>query len=149
MAVGRNTSNAIDGHFSKNNRKIMKDINAYLQTFKEKKEKAKEAERKKKREATRRKIKEIYKQQKEAIQREKKELTNKLISQRKITPQKPPKWLTEPLSNNVGDFNEDTLFLTRDELQQWEAEHWPCINWDKWDELVEKGRKEILKHYHI
>ena len=124
----------------------MKDINAYLQTFKEKKEKQRIAIQKKKKEATRQKLKEIYKQQKEAIQMEKKELTDKLISQRKITPQKPPKWLTELLPNNVGDFNEDTLYLTREELIEAEKRGEGSIRWDVFDKLVEEARKWNEEH---
>ena len=134
----------------------MKDINAYLQTFKEEKEKAKEAERKKKREETRKRLQQIYKRQEEALQEEKKELTDKLISQRQKPQQKPPKWLTEPLSNNVGDslFNEYNLY-TFEELVNIETlypNEQGRLDWLKFNQIVERGRKEIaeiLKHYHI
>jgi len=143
MAVGRNTSNAIDGHFSKNNRKIMKDINVFLEAFKAKKEQQKQREKEQKKKAAKAK-----QAQKKRVGKLKKELFLKQLINTHVKPfEKPPK--PEHVKNipivYVGDFNEETLFTIKDELQQWEAEHWPCINWDKWDELVEKGRKEILK----
>ena len=135
----------------------MKDVAKYLEQFKEKKEKQRIAIQKKKKEATRQKLKEIYKNQKEALQREKKELTDKLISQRKITPQKPPKWLTEPLSNNVGDslFNEDNLYSFEElvNIETLYPNEEGRLDWQKFNELVEKGRKEIAEilnsNYHI
>lgn len=37
--------------------------------------------------------------------------------------------------------NDENLFQTREELHQWEQEHWPCINWNRWDEIVEKTKQ--------
>lgn len=135
----------------------MKDINAYLQTFKEKKEKQRIAAQKKKKEATRQKLKEIYKSQKEAIQREKKELTDKLISQRQKPQQKPPKWLTEPLKNNVGDslFNEDNLYSFEElvNIETLYPNEEGRLDWLKFNQIVERGREEIAEilnsNYHI
>lgn len=124
----------------------MKDVAKYLEAYREKKLKAKEAAQKKKKEATRQKLKEIYKSQKEAIQREKKELVDKLIGQRQKPQQKPPKWLTEPLPNNVGDFNEETLYLTREELIEAEKRGEGSIRWDVFDRLVEETRKWNEEH---
>ena len=47
---------------------------------------------------------------------------------------------------------EKDLYLTREELQEWERTHWKCINWDKWDELIAKNREfmeaaETIKKY--
>ena len=36
------------------------------------------------------------------------------------------------------------LYQTREELQQWEKEHWNCINWDVWDKLINETRKHTL-----
>ena len=134
----------------------MKNVNAYLQQFKEKKLKAKEAERKKRKKETVKKLQQVYKKQKEALRQAKKDLTDKLISQRKITPPEPPKWLTEPLANNVGDslFNEDNLYTFEElvNIEQLYPKEEGRLDWMKFNELVEKGRKEIaetLKHYHI
>lgn len=39
------------------------------------------------------------------------------------------------------DYSDDeNLFQTREELHQWEQEHWPCINWNRWNEIVEKTK---------
>ena len=134
----------------------MKDVAKYLEQFKEKKEKQRIAIQKKKKEATRQKLKEIYKQQKELIQREKKAKVNELINQRQKPQQKPPKWLTEPLPNNVGDslFNEDNLYTFQElvNIETLYPKEQGRLDWLKFNELVEKGRREIaeiLKHYHI
>ncbi len=37
----------------------------------------------------------------------------------------------------VERFDDDDLFTTREELQQWEKEHRPCINWEVWDKLIQ------------
>lgn len=47
---------------------------------------------------------------------------------------------------------EKDLYLTREELQEWERTHWKCINWDKFDELIAKNREfmeaaETIKRY--
>lgn len=134
----------------------MKDVNAYLEAYREKKERKKIAARIKKKKETVKKLQQIYKAQKNALQMEKKAKVNELISQRQKPQQKPPKWLTEPLKNNVGDslFNEDNLY-TFEELVNIETlypNEEGRLDWLKFNELVEKGRKEIaeiLKHYHI
>lgn len=38
----------------------------------------------------------------------------------------------------VRESKESELFHTRQELQQWENENCKCIDWNKWDELVNK-----------
>ena len=135
----------------------MKDVAKYLETYREKKLKAKESERKKKREETRKRLQQIYKRQEETLQRGKKAKVNELISQRQKPQQKPPKWLTEPLKNNVGDslFNEDNLY-TFEELVNIETlypKEQGRLDWLKFNQIVERGREEIAEilnsNYHI
>lgn len=42
------------------------------------------------------------------------------------------------------DYSDDeNLFQTREELMAWEQEHWPCINWSKFDQVVNDTKKMI------
>ena len=41
------------------------------------------------------------------------------------------------------DTNDRDIYLTREELQEWERDHWKCINWDAWDRIVNKTRKYL------
>ena len=49
---------------------------------------------------------------------------------------------------------EKDLYLTREELQEWERTHWKCINWDVFDRLIAKNREfmeatETIKKYNF
>lgn len=39
--------------------------------------------------------------------------------------------------------NESELYQTIEELKQWEQENYPCINWNKWREIILQTKKEI------
>ena len=41
------------------------------------------------------------------------------------------------------DPSERDLYLTREALQRWEATHWQCINWSKWNEVINETRKKL------
>lgn len=43
----------------------------------------------------------------------------------------------------VERFDDDDLFTTREELQEWEKEHWQCINWSKFDQVVNDTKKML------
>ena len=132
------------------------EINAYLDAYREKKLKEREAAQLKKRQETKNRLKEVYAAQRKALQEAKRKRADELIEKLKIHQQKPPKWLTTPLSNNVGGslFNEENLY-TFEELVNIETlypNEEGRLDWLKFNELVEKGRKEIaeiLKHYHM
>lgn len=115
------------------------DINSYLEAFKQKKQRQKQREKEQKKKA----VKEKQSQQKR-VDRLKKELYVQQLIKMHVKPfQKPPEPPKHIPIINVGDFDEDNLYLTREELQQWEKKHYPCIDWDYWDKLVEKVRNEI------
>ena len=40
--------------------------------------------------------------------------------------------------------NDRDLYLTRDELMEWENENYKCINWSLWDKLIEET-KQLLQ----
>lgn len=135
----------------------MKDVNAYLQKFKEKKERQKIAAQRKRKKETVKKLQQIYKAQKEALQMEKKAKVNELISQRQKPQQKPPKWLTTKEYDDIGNslFNEDNLYTFQElvNIETLYPNEEGRLNWLKFNELVEKGRKEIAEilnsNYHI
>lgn len=39
--------------------------------------------------------------------------------------------------------SDDELYLTREELQEWEEKYRPCINWTNWDKIVKQTQKLI------
>ena len=39
--------------------------------------------------------------------------------------------------------NQTDLFQTIEELKEWEKEHYPCINWTKWQEIVELTKEQL------
>lgn len=39
--------------------------------------------------------------------------------------------------------NDRDLYLTRDELMEWEKENYKCINWDAFDEIVEQTKQML------
>ena len=58
---------------------------------------------------------------------------------------------TKYMDSSIFGIEKD-LYLTREELQEWERTHWKCIRWDKWDELIAKNREfmeaaETIKKY--
>lgn len=117
-------------------------LEEYLKAFKQKKQRQKQREREQKKKATKEKQSQLKR-----VEKLKKELYVQQLINTHVKPfQKPP----EPVKHislinvGIGDFDEETLFLTRTELQQWEIKHYPCIDWLYWDYLVEKVRNEIL-----
>lgn len=85
---------------------------------------------------------------KEALQEEKRKKMDYLSTLAPKTPQralKQPKTEFNIYHSNLieREPNDRDLFLTREELQQWEKDNWQCINWFKWNELVAKTKKQL------
>ena len=131
------------------------EINAYLEAFKQKKLKEKEAEQLKKRQETKKRLREVYTAQRKALQEEKRKRAEELIKKLKIHQQKTleqepeetmnkfARWMKIKPKNNVGDFNEDTLYLTREELIEAEKRGEGKINWPVFDRMVEEFHKQM------
>lgn len=94
----------------------------------------------------------IYRHQdqilKKALQDERKKIMDNLSTLIKKTPQEPQKPSQIELENYqdrwmLWETNESDLYTTREELQQWEDEHYPCINWDVWNQVVSETKKNI------
>lgn len=106
------------------------------------------AERKRIKEKQKQLQRKHYKKASEAI---KKELTKKNKVKEKQTPQKTFTSAKTTIiisiynSSNLieRDTAEEDLFQSRNELIEWERKHWNCINWRKWDELVENFRESL------
>lgn len=67
-----------------------------------------------------------------------------------IKPKTPQRALKTPLTPHYNIYNTNLierepndrdLYLTRKALQDWEEANWHCINWSKWEELVNKTRQ--------
>ena len=41
------------------------------------------------------------------------------------------------------DPSERDLYTTREQLKRWEATHWNCINWSKWNEVINDTKKKL------
>lgn len=119
------------------------NVNEYLDAFKQKKERQKEREKEKKK----KQLKEKQSQKKRVDGLKKKLFVKQLIDTHVKPFEKPPKPVKHMPIVNVGDFDEETLFLTREELQQWERENYPCIDWLYWEKLVQRVRNEIVSSY--
>ena len=92
-----------------------------------------------------------YKKAKQAV---KKALGDKLSTDKEKTPQNDWKQPQIELSRTIRIYNvkyierfadDDDLYQTREELMEAERRGEGKINWDKWDELVNKTRKELEK----
>lgn len=46
-------------------------------------------------------------------------------------------------TTTIGEFYEENLYQTREELQEWERKHYQCINWDNWDRIVNKTKETL------
>lgn len=85
---------------------------------------------------------------KKASQDVKKALNRKQQREQKQSQPKPQKQVKITFSLSIYNTNlieretaEEDLYQTREELQQWERENYPCINWDVWDRLVQEFRR--------
>lgn len=75
----------------------------------------------------------------EAVKKElKKKQKQQLQQQQTIIVEK-----TTTISTTIGDFYEENLYQTREELQEWERQHHPVINWDNWERIVNKTKETL------
>ena len=123
----------------------LKDL---FQQSRERKQKEKEQHKKDRQKQYQQLCKEADQLLKQALQDEKRKRLEQLQALIKKTPQKPLKWsVTEFYISNNRYIEKDAdgihYYQTRSELQQWEKEHWQCINWDVWDRLITETRKQL------
>ena len=117
----------------------MRDINEYLTAFKQKKQRQKQRKSEQKKKAVKEK-----QSQKKRVDKLKKELFVQQLINTHVKPfQKPPEPLKHITIINVGEFYEENLYQTREELQEWERKHYPCINWDNWDRIVQQTKQTL------
>lgn len=117
-----------------------------------KKQQEKKRLRKTQKQQSLQRLKEIYHHQdillKKSLQERKKttmDNLSKLIKKRAQEPQKPPQnefyVYNERYRERYTD--EDDLYDSIEELQAWENENYPCINWDAWHKVVQETKKQI------
>ena len=85
---------------------------------------------------------------KQALQDEKKKRMEQLYQLAEKCRQKAPKCTVTELyisDNRYIERDNDWMHLykTREELKQWEKEHWNCINWTVWNKLINETRKQL------
>ena len=115
-------------------------LEEYFKKFKEKKDKQKQLQREK----NKKQLQELYKNVDKALQREKKEKTDKLINSLKQLNPAPKETTTKTIIiPTTGEFYDENLYHTREELQEWERKHYPCIQWDNWDRIIEKTKQSL------
>lgn len=123
-------------------------LKAMFNQSRQRKEKERQRQRLEKQKQYQQLCKEADRLLKEEQERAKRERMEQLQALVKKTPQKAPKWAVTEfyMSNNrYIDKDNDGLhyYQTREELQQWEKEHWQCINWDVWDKLITKFKNDL------
>ena len=128
------------------------DLEQLFKKNKEKRERQLQKERERKAKQRQEAYKALCKQADKLLQEDKRKKMEELQALAKKCSQKALNEATEP-SETVRPYkcnkyveratNDRDIYMTREELQQWERDHWKCINWDKWDELVAKGREEL------
>lgn len=123
------------------NLRTPEQLTEYFNAFKLKKQKQKEKQSQRKKAKRQDEYKAIEKRLKE----EKKEKVDKLINEHQQWLQSRKK---QPIKQNLTlpnyDLNEEKLYTTRESLQQWEQEHYQCIQWENWNKLVQKTKNTLL-----
>lgn len=89
---------------------------------------------------------ELIKQAQEEEKRKKMEYLSTLAPKRSQKPLKQEiRYITVYNSNLIErEPNDRDLYLTREELMEWENENYKCINWSLWDKLIEET-KQLLQ----
>lgn len=126
----------------------LKDINKLMEESRLRKAKEREKKKQDRIIAYRQLCKEADKLLKKAIEEEKKKKMEYLST---LVPKTPQRALKQPKtefniyhSNLIErEPNDRDLFLTREELQQWEKDNWQCINWSKFDQVVNDTKKML------
>lgn len=75
----------------------------------------------------------------EAVKKELKKKQKQLQQQQTIIVEK----TITVSTTTIGDFYEENLYQTRKELQEWERQHYQCINWDNWDRIVQQTKQTL------
>ena len=120
------------------------DLEQLFKENKEKRERQLQKERDRKAKLRQEEYKRLSKLADKLLQDEKNKKMEELQALAKKCSQKASNEATEPSEKYIErTTNDRDIYKTREELQQWERDHWKCINWDKWDELVAKGREEL------
>lgn len=122
------------------NLRTPEQLTEYFNAFKLKKQKQKEKQSQQKKA----KRLEEYKAIEKRLKEEKKEIADKLINEHQQWLQSRKKQpIQQFYETDVGDFNEEKLYTTRESLQQWEQEHYQCIRWENWNKLVQKTKNTL------
>lgn len=75
----------------------------------------------------------------EAVKKELKKKQKQLQQQQTIIVEK----TITVSTTTIGDFYEENLYQTREELQEWERKHYQCINWDNWERIVQQTKQTL------
>ena len=125
------------------------EIKALLQQTKERKQREAQERRKQKQEEYKR----LSKLADKLLREEKERRMDNIKALAKKASQKPLKQPQIEFEMHIYNSNlierepnDRDLYQTREELQAWEEENWQCINWSKWDEIVNNIRNK-LKEY--
>lgn len=119
-------------------------LKAMFQQSRERKQKEKEQHKQERQQQYQLLCKKVNK----ALQDEKKQKMEQLYQLAEKCRQKAPKCTVTELyisDNRYIERDNDWIHLykTREELKQWEKEHWNCINWTVWDKLINETRKQL------
>lgn len=128
--------------------RTQEQLKAMFNQSRQRKEKERQRQRLEKQKQYQQLCKEADRLLKEEQERAKRERMEQLQALVKKTPQKPLKCTVTELyitSNRYIEKDNDGLhyYQTVEELQQWEKEHWKCINWDVWNRLINDTRKQL------
>lgn len=122
--------------------KTPEQLQQQFQNLKEKKQKQKEKQSQQKKT----KLQQDYKNVNKTLQQEKKEKADKIIKEHQqwlqTTLKQQNKQRNIIIPTTTGDFNEEKLYKTKEELQQWEQQHYQCINWPKFEQIVRDFHKQ-------
>lgn len=97
----------------------------------------KEEKRKLEKEKEKNRIKEQKKKQLKKEEQKKRDKQEKKIHKQTLVFKT---YSTQYIERHTSD---DDLFQTREELQQWEKDNHPCINWDKWEEIMTSTKRQL------
>lgn len=126
------------------------ELKAMFLQSKQRKERERQQKRLEKQKQYQRLCKEADRLLKEEQERAKRERMEQLQALAKKTPQKALKQPQIEFEMHIYNSNlierepnDRDLYQTREELMQWEKENWHCINWSKWDEIVNNTRHKL------
>lgn len=122
------------------------EIKALLQQTKERKQREAQERRKQKQEEYKR----LAKLADKLLQEDKERQMDNIKALAKKASQKPLKQPQIEFELHIYNSNlierepnDRDLYQTRAELQQWEEENWKCINWSKFDQVVNDTKKML------